>query len=226
MGGDYVERSLTSADDGCPYQFTVKGLENGRTYYFMLRAEDAVGFQDENLVVLAAAPRPHEPPANSGIAIDGVFDDWAAVPGHADAEGEAPQLALDWVEARFAEDASYHYVFYELAQPLDAAGGQQIFINADGRSWTGLQTRGGADFVVRGAQLLRYGGTGLDERWTAVGPLELARDGGRVELRVSRETLAASGEGPVFSFVGVRSNGVTDVMPEGGAGFHLPTGRP
>ena len=57
-------------------------------------------------------------------------------------------------------------------------------------------------------------------------PVELARDGGRVELRVPRETLAATGEGPVFSFLGVRSNGVADVMPEGGAGFHLPADRP
>jgi hypothetical protein len=225
MGADYVDRSLTSADDGCPYQYTVEGLENGRTYYFLVRAEDGLGYQDDNMKVIAAAPRPRAAPGETGIAIDGTFEDWAAAPSYFDREAEAPQLTPDWIEARFAEDAAAYYVFYETAQALDAGAGQQIFINADGHSWTGLQSQGGADFVVRGGKLHRYAGGGLDESWTALSTVNLARNGGRVEMQLPRATLAPTGEGPVWSFLGVRSSGVADAMPDEG-GFHLPVERP
>jgi hypothetical protein len=239
MGADYVDRSLTSADDGCPYQFTVKGLENGRTYYFLVRAEDSTpgtpgeegrgprgGLQDDNVNVLAAVPRKLDQPDDAGITIDGAFDDWEAVPGRLDREGEAPQLRPDWLEARLAEDVDWFYVFYETTQPIEPTAAHSIFINADASSWTGLRTGGGADFVVRGGQVLRYAGTGVDDQWTVVGPVELGRDGGRVELRIHRETLAATGEGPVFSLLGIPTAGTVDALPDQGSGFFLPTEAP
>jgi hypothetical protein len=234
VGGDYVDRSLSSADDGCPYETTVTGLQNGKTYFFLLRAEDSTsgmpgaagrgpggGRQDDNLNVLAAVPgaRGAGPPA--AIAIDGVFEDWVEVASYPDRTGEAANMAVDFTDARFAADDSFHYIFYQTAQPLDPAAGQQIFVNADGHSWTGLRTRGGADFVVRGGQLLRYQGGGLDESWTAVGPVEAARRGLQIELRLPRALLNASGEGPVFSFLGIRSTVAADTMPDQGAGFFL-----
>ncbi len=234
VGADYAERSLTSADDGCPYQATVTGLENGRTYYFVVRAEDSTpgtpfdqgrgpggGREDENLNLLAAMPRAPDP-APLAIAIDGNFDDWEAVAGYLDAEAEAEQLRPDWIEVRFAEDADAYFVFFETVQPIEPAAGYQVFVNADGQSWTGLHSRGGADYQVRNGNLLRYAGSGGNDAWVTVGPVALARNGGRTELLLPRAALAVSGEGPVWSFVGARTAGAVDTLPEQGAGFYLP----
>jgi hypothetical protein len=240
LGADYVDRSLGSADDGLPYQTTVTGLQNGKTTYFVVRAEDSGkaaagedldvalrgpggGLEDQNLNVVAAAPRARAPGADPVIMVDGAFDDWLGAPAHRDATGEADRLVLDWTQARFAQDDAFYYVFYETTQPVEPAAGQQVLINADGHSWTGLRTRGGADFTVRGGQLQRYAGTGLDDRWTTVGPVVLARDGAQVEMQLPRAILGASGEGPVFSFVGIRGGGGVDAMPDHGAGFFRPT---
>ena len=237
MAPDYVDRGMSSADDGSPYQHTVSGLENGRTYFFVVRAEDSTrggpgggpvgprgGLEDQNLNVVATAPR--ETGAKAGIEIDGAFEDWEAVPAFPDRLEEAAGLTVDWLEARVTEDDAAYYVLYETAEPVSAAGAQQIFINTDGLSWTGLQTRGGADFLVRSGKLHRYGGSGTDELWVAVGAVEMAQADWRVEMRLAKASLVAEGEGPVFNFLGTRTAGVADAMPDFGLGFRLPVVPP
>jgi hypothetical protein len=218
MGGDYVDRGFSGDDDACPYEHTVTGLDNGKTYYFVVRAQDSApggGHEDDNLVVLAAAP--HKAGRREAITIDGQFDDWAAVPAFQDAAAETPGLAVDFAQARLAADEESFYLCYDTAQPADLTR-VQVLINADGKSWTGLRTRGGADFIVKGRVLYRYSGKGTNDAWTMVAPVELAQQGTRVELKLPRAALAPSGEGPVFTFATVDG---TDRLPDQGTGIYF-----
>lgn len=188
MSPDYVNRGHGGYDDACPYQYTVPGLDNLRTYYFAVRAEDRSqatevesgrigpngGIEDLNQVTLGATPRPAL--WLDGIRIDGRFDDW-------DLHG-AQTLSLDAATSasvRTANDID------ELMLDITLTGAAWqadtiVYLNIDQKSFTGAITLGGADWRVRGDRLERYQGDGFAHQWADVQAIDRQGDATRVEL--------------------------------------------
>ena len=220
VGADYVERSLTSADDGCPYQSTVTGLENGRTYYFLVRAEDSTpGTPGDQGRGPGRGPGGREPepaggdparaptPARAAIAIDGNFDDWEAVAGlPRRARAEAASSGPTGSRPASPRTPTATTSSTRRCRPIEPAAGLPD-LHQRRRPQLDRPAHAGAAPTSRCAagSCCATRAAGLDDTWTTVATVELARNGGRVELRLPRAALAASGEGPVFSFLGVRT---------------------
>ena len=102
------ENYLTGTGPGrFPFEFTVTGLADGTIHQFAVRAEDALGNEDSNTVVLSTALE-SQPSTFASITIDGEIDDWAAVPtAITDPPGDGVQ---DIVALKIANDEDYLYV--------------------------------------------------------------------------------------------------------------------
>ena len=248
IGGDYAtDRSFSSYDDACPYEFTVADLEPNRTFYFAVRAEDATanasglpagartgpggGIEDTNEAFLAAATRVYDP--TIAIAIDGAFSDWDRVPRFEDKPGPD---RIAWTSARITDDDEAIYLSCSwTGGPVKMDGRYLIFLNADQRSFTGHVANKGADFLIQEGWLLRYAGglRGTDWKWEQVAPVEIAQSGGQAEIRIAKSLLEGLGAGINVFFaadngppLGGGPNRI-DYMPDHGtAGYSYTLMRP
>jgi hypothetical protein len=94
-------------------EYTVTGLTNGVTYRFAIRAEDALGNEDANTVVIAAT----SPSYYKSIAVDGNDADWSDVPElRTDPTGDGVQ---DIVSVKIANDAEYVYLLVRYNGAVD-----------------------------------------------------------------------------------------------------------
>jgi hypothetical protein len=190
-----------------PFEFTVSGLANGTPHRFAVRAEDALGNEEGNSVVLAATPAG---PASDfrRIAIDGAFADWAGAPVlDADpAEGADP----DFAEVSIANDADFLYIRFTLHNAFAPFTdyNSHVFIDTDNDPGTGFAVGGatiGSDFMVES-----FGpgvASGWDERLggfndgSASGTnwsINPTTSGTEFELRISRSATYDSDGAPVF----------------------------
>ncbi len=64
---DFTYTPYPTPIPGDTVTYTVEGLVNGQTYYFVVRAEDAEGNEDTNTVEISAMPTDQEPPSFGGI---------------------------------------------------------------------------------------------------------------------------------------------------------------
>lgn len=201
-GSDYTDRAHNGADDGCPYEYTVEGLENGALYRFAVRAEDGTsgaapasgrigpggGIEDANAVTLMAIPRDS---TSFPIAIDGAFADWAGIPKIPDAIGDGS--GADFASLAATDDKDYLYLSLEYAGTADLAKTVLLF-DTDRRSNTGDPASAGGGF--RGAD--RKWEAGGFYRFTggsweaAGGALASKFTGSRLELRIPKQDLGVA----------------------------------
>lgn len=96
------------------------------------------------------------------IAIDGVFDDWAAVPLALTDPDDAPVSAgPDWLAIAICNDADNVYVRYTSAHPFNLDGSPAfgfsrtfVFVDLDENAATGWPVGGiGSDLAIAGDQL-------------------------------------------------------------------------
>lgn len=236
VGGDYTVRSGSSFDDVCPHEYTISGLQNGKTYYFAVRAEDSTqggagpsgGIEDGNTATLAAAPRAKN--HSVALAIDAKFDDWKAVPLLADLTSSQER---SFSGARLHDDDTFLYIYFATTDIIRAYDWHYlIFLNTDAKSWTGHRGKKGADYLINGTQLFVYDGMqnpntptfdpsdGLIWKWTKVADIEYMHSGKELELRIRKSDISGLAERIQLYFAADNGNGQVDYMPDfGAAGF-------
>lgn len=187
-----------------PYEYTLGSLSNGTTYRFAIRAEDSLGHEDTNTVVLAGTPQAN-PSTYRAIAIDGSFTDWDGVPV---LEADPVDLAapVDFGDIQVANDANYLYIRFTLhaeASPFSTFN-THLFLDTDNNAATGLPVSGaniGSEVMIEGSTAYDQRGGGFNEggvngiAWS----LAPAGPGTVFELRLSRHATFINGGSPVFS---------------------------
>ncbi len=143
------------------YQFSIGGLTNGMNYRFAVRAQDALGNEETNTVVLSATPQ--DPSATyKTITIDGNFADWNGVP--INATRASTGAALDFASLQLANDDLYLYgrvtLYNSPAAALFSEFSTNLFIDGDNNPATGNIAPGGGV----GSSLLVQVGNGYDQR--------------------------------------------------------------
>ena len=185
--------------NGYDYSYTIAGLTNGTTYYFVVRAEDSAPtpHEDYNCVEVQATPgsQSHE----IRIRIDGAFDDWKDVPrldqspNEAEAAGDASNSDVDLVDVWAYNDSRLLYVCYQVAGTVRSNYFYHVFIDVDRDSATGYAPNGsvtGADFMVENSNLWRYTGSGGEDwSWTSGGSILYGKQGGSVEIGIPLSAL-------------------------------------
>lgn len=140
-----------------PFEQVITGLQNGTTYHACIRAFDALGHEEQNQVVLSAAPT-----GQVTIAIDGSFADWQNVPLALTDGDDAPVSAgPDWLDIAICNDATNVYVRFTSAHAFNLDGSPTygfsrtfVFLDVDGDAATGWPVGGlGSDLAVAGDQL-------------------------------------------------------------------------
>lgn len=138
-----------------------------------------------------------------------------------DATGDAGEPATDIVaaQATFAGDV-IHFDIQTAAKPDPTK--VYIFIDADGSPATGFGSaeRSGADFMIEGTKLYRFGGAqASDWRWTELGTLEQKPSGNWIRVSVSRSRVGISQDKPasVWFMTSDASWAPKDFAPDRGA---------
>jgi hypothetical protein len=205
IGADYTDRARNGADDGCPYQFTVTGLENNALYRFAIRAEDGTagsapasghtgpggGIEETNGMVLTAIPQDLSAHA---VSIDGTFGDWGTLTAIPDPAGDGS--GVDFTGLSATDDKDYLYLYLQHQGNADPAKTTLLF-NSDRRGNTGDPTPAGsgfhgADYKWEDETIYKY----EDSDWTettAASSMEFS--GNKMELRISKKDIGAAGTG-------------------------------
>ena len=189
-----------------PYEFTVTGLDPGQTHRFAVRAEDALGNEDTNTVVLQATT-PSVPSHYAPIAIDGSFVDWEGAPVAAtDAAGGT---ALDIAEVAAANDGDFLY----LRVTLHAAGlpfsstNTHLYLDTDNNPATGHAPQDVAAGTF-GSEMMVEWGSGYDQRNGAFNAgnvnglrwsISPVASGTQFEIRLARSAVFASDNAALFT---------------------------
>ncbi|MBU0677379.1 MAG: hypothetical protein KJ626_04615 [Verrucomicrobia bacterium] len=158
------------------------------------------------------------------VKIDGKFMDWSSVPVLAtDAvDGAKP---CDWVSVRAVKSDGRIYFHYECAVDVDFSEGAayNIFIDVDSSRKTGYRGGGddfpvGADYLLQGATLFKYGGEGTDWYWHEPRALIHEVANRKVEVEVSAADLGDPASIDFFLYADNEAEGVggsgTDVCPD------------
>ena len=161
------------------------------------------GVQDSEPAVVSIAVTGDVQPANdvsnpvTAITLDGSLADWAGVTPFpadpADISGEGN--LIDWRQAWMAHSASTLYVAWQNATPVqELSWGHSLYFDTDRQSGTGFQGFGGeftigADYVLEGAELFRYTGTGRNWSWVSVGYVQRAVLGDIAEIAIPFATI-------------------------------------
>ncbi|MEM7256590.1 MAG: hypothetical protein AAF404_04290, partial [Pseudomonadota bacterium] len=167
------------------------------------------------------------PPTNpdGGIVIDGNMDDWAAIAAFAadpdDVSGT--NNVLDFNLAWLAHDDTNLYFRYDNHAPdaVQLSWGMSIQIDADNNPATGFKGFAsefpiGIDYMIEGATLHRYTGSGNDFNWDAGTQVVAAINGASLELAVPRASVGNPGNFRLFFYANnVAVNGTAlDFYPD------------
>ncbi len=143
---------------------------------------------------------PVTPPTNpdGGIVIDGTFADWNAItPFAADPDDvSGANNVLDFNVAWIAHDNNNLYFRYDnhAPDPVQLSWGMSIQIDADNNPATGFRGFAsefpiGIDYMIEGATLHRYTGSGTDFNWDAGVQIPASLNGASLELSVPRTSV-------------------------------------
>ncbi|MFH1855929.1 MAG: CARDB domain-containing protein [Candidatus Omnitrophota bacterium] len=230
VGGDYTNRGYLSTDDVCPFEYTVTNLSNEETYYCAVRAEDSSmnasglatgrigprgGIEDTNEKELAAAPRAQVFPIN----IDGNFGDWLSVPYYADKQNDTGGGEIDWTGCKITDNENYLYVYFDTQANIALNDKYIIYLNVDQKSYTGFSQQKGADYMIKGGQLLKYIGDGEQDLWENMYFIEYSYNANQMEMGLVKSDIKATaiGIGVNIFFYADNSAGDKDYMPDDGA---------
>jgi hypothetical protein len=174
------------------YSYTVLGLTNFTKYFFVVRAEDAVGNEDQNLKVFSATP----PSGTSGqINIDGAFDDWNYIPqidqspNPVENLNDVQQADADFDDIWVTNDSSNLYLSYSLRGSFSTSYFYHVFFDTDNDSLTGYRYQGtaavGAEIMVENNSIWQYTGSGGSNwGWAPLTGMSKINTGNRTELSI------------------------------------------
>ncbi|MCF7859851.1 MAG: hypothetical protein K9N07_11105, partial [Candidatus Cloacimonetes bacterium] len=171
---DYTIRGQVNADNACPYEYTLTGLENGKTYFAAVRAEDSSyiskggtlglsdgknhGYEEQNMEILAAIPVDDDLMHRPTINIDGNPLDWKKIPSISFNE-TLPANNSTFKELAVHDDFDYIYIAVEKNGSPDF-NQTKLLINSDLLSFTGDSDFRGADYLFQNGIMYRY-----EESW-------------------------------------------------------------
>lgn len=172
------------------YSFQVTGLTNFTKYYFVVRAEDALGNEDKNFQIISATP----PNGTSNqINIDGNFDDWNLIPlldqspNPVESSGDVSIPDVDIKDIWAANDSSKIFLSYDLNGSFSSSFFYHIFFDTDNDPLTGYRYQDsssiGAELMIENNSLWKYTGSGGSNwSWAAEIGLSKSNTGGRTEF--------------------------------------------
>jgi hypothetical protein len=129
----------------------------------------------------------------SGLVLDGNLTDWAGLAsfGVDPDDVSGTNNLIDWREVWMAHDATHFYLAYQTYDPVTLGWGLSAFIDTDGNSATGFSAGFpiGSDYLLQGANLYHYTGSGMDWSWSWVGTVSSSVVGDSVEFTFPRSLL-------------------------------------
>lgn len=197
--GDSIEDSIDPDDDN-------DGVPDGSDAFPFDSTEwldsdgDGIGDNaDPDSPATPVTPPTTTAPSNPvTIAVDGGFADWAAV----DSFGTDPNdvngtgNTLDFAEGWVAHDSNSVFIRYDSHAPDDVllTWGYSVQIDSDANPNTGFKGFGGelpigVDYMIEGATMHRYTGTGNDFSWAPGVFVPNVVNGNSIEMAVPRSEL-------------------------------------
>jgi len=147
-----------------PYQQTIAGLSTDTDYWFVIRARDSRGNEDDNRVVLRARTLT----SSIHIAVDGDFADWDMVPMTlVDGNDAIDSAGPDWLGIKVYNDSDNLYVYFESDNAFNLDGSPAypysrtlICLDVDNNPFTGWAVGSvGSEIAVAGDALYRQSGS-------------------------------------------------------------------
>jgi hypothetical protein len=194
----FVE-SAASAVNGNAAELAVTraGLGNPTSVNYLFYGENAAfGGPDYELVPASNGHLRYDlvAPTAGGIQIDGNLSDWTGPALATDGDDvSGANNPLDLRELRFANDADHFYFAYVNEGPLALNWGATLYLDTDANPTSGFgYWSTGADYMVQGANVYRYTGTGADWSWAWVGGVDYVTNGGTLEASFPKSFLGAA----------------------------------
>ncbi|MGB1309667.1 MAG: Ig-like domain-containing protein [Leucothrix sp.] len=133
--------------------------------------------------------------ANNALSLDGDLSDWGALqPFSNDANDIGVTGAkADWLQTWMAHDSNNLYLAYQNDGPIDTTTWWpwQIFIDTDADANTGFKASLslGAKYMIQGAALYEYTGSGSDWSWQYISSATNAAVNNIAELKIPRSAI-------------------------------------
>jgi hypothetical protein len=183
----FVENAVNAINgNGAELAITRAGLGNPDSINYLFYGENAAfGGPDFELVPTSAGHLRYDlvAPTTGGIQVDGNLADWTDPALAIDADDvTGANNPLDLRELRIDNDGDNYYFAYVNEGPLTLNWGSTLYLDTDANLTTGFgYWTTGADYMVQGANVYHYAGTGADWNWTWVGPIDQVANGGTIE---------------------------------------------
>jgi len=234
--GDNISFSATGLPTGLTINSSTGAITGNLTtignYTVNLKASDATSNATKSFTWSVTAPPTgsiSNQVTNSRFTLDGQINDWSAMRFFANDPDDVSGVnnQIDWLKVAVAHSTDKVYLAYENRQNVDPSNlsgtsipwGWQGYLDTDNNPATGFQTDGiGADYIIEGASVQRYTGTGSSWSWENVGQAQLQYRAKTVEMSFSRafignpQTMRAVFEGNNAAFNGT----TTDRYPNAG----------
>jgi len=195
----------TAASTHNANQYTIPAVAPG-TYYFRIRATDALSHQDTNSSTITYTVLPGQvsnPVADGAISLDGSLSDWSSLRSFGqkpiDLTGSANPFVP--VNSSMANDTTSIYINFTNATTVSSlTSASRVFLDTDANRATGY-TGGsnnfpvGAEYMIEGNFLYKYTGTGgTNWGWSSAisGALGYTYAGSVVEMFIPRTFLGNS----------------------------------
>ncbi len=131
---------------------------------------------------------------NESVALDGSLAEWNAVTSFGVDADDANNAndAIDWQEAWVAHDNDYLYIAYQTYEATSLTWGHGVYLDTDTSGLTGFRGFGselsiGADFLLEGQSLFRYGpdADGTSWSWEFVASVDAGNSGNTSEFAIA-----------------------------------------
>jgi hypothetical protein len=169
------------------------------------------------------------------ITINGQFSDWtsAQLIG-TDAAGDAGGGMVDYRSVWTKFENAALFISYSTQTNIDFAGNAWRYagyLDTDSRTTTGYRGADGAyaigaDYLIEGATVYRYTGSGMDWAWVPAGTATFAVAGIRLEMRIPASTLGITSANRLKVMLVGNNDGFTnasnDFVRDDKAGFAFP----
>lgn len=168
------------------------------------------------------------------VVVDGQFSDWTA----AQRVGTDPALdvgagQVDWRTLWATYQDGALYLSYQTSATIDFPGSAWqygIYLDTDNRVGTGYRGPDGrfllgADYLLEGATLYRYTGSGRDWAWSFAGTATYGIGGDRLELRIAGKLLGLTRSSKIRVLLAANGAESPDYAPNDRSGFAYPAER-
>jgi hypothetical protein len=217
--------------------YVVTQLDPESTNYFRVRAHDSTPskFEETNTVVVSFVVKPNEVsnPATTNIVVDGRLPDWTKLRSFGTDSNDlsGASNAVDWISGWMAHDDTRFYIAFTNDGPVTINSAINIYFDTDANRATGFLGGGnnfpiGAEYLLQGASLFRYGGTGLDFTWDFLGSVSWSVSNNTAECSLPRTWLDNSSNIKlIFYGDNTGTGGSVDYFPDSAPQFGGGGGR-